>query len=46
VTVNRSRSDGLSGFLGRIIRGRVRTEVKDGAMAALRSTKKFLERPR
>jgi hypothetical protein len=27
-TVNRSRSDGLSGFTGKMIRGRVRSEVE------------------
>jgi hypothetical protein len=35
VTVNHSRSDGLSGFTGRVIRGRVRSEVEDGTRAAL-----------
>jgi hypothetical protein len=44
VTVNRSRSDGLSGFSGSIIRGRVQNEVRDGTLAALRSTKANLER--
>jgi len=43
VTVNRSRSDGLSGFTGRIIRGRVRSEVEDGTRAALVATKTRLE---
>jgi hypothetical protein len=43
VTVNRSRSDGLSGFTGRVIRGRVRGEVEDGARAALTATKTRLE---
>jgi hypothetical protein len=43
VTVNRSRSDGLSGFTGRVIRGRVRSEVEDGARAALTATKTRLE---
>jgi hypothetical protein len=38
VTVSRSRSDGLSGFVGRVIRGRVRSE------AALAATKRTLER--
>ncbi len=46
VTVNRSRSDGLSGFMGRIIRWRVRSEVKKGAENALTSTKNILERRR
>jgi hypothetical protein len=43
VTVNRSRSDGLSGFTGRVIRGRVRSEVEEGARAALTATKTKLE---
>jgi hypothetical protein len=43
VTVNRSRSDGLSGFTGRVIRGRVRGEVEDGTRAALMATKTKLE---
>ena len=45
-TVNRSRSDGLSGFTGRLIRGRVRSEVEKGILAAMQSTKQLLERPR
>ncbi len=43
VTVNRSRSDGLSGFTGRVIRGRVRSEVEDGTRTALAATKTRLE---
>ena len=43
VTVNRSRSDGLGGFTGRIIRARVRDEVQNGTHAALIATKKKLE---
>jgi hypothetical protein len=43
VTVNRSRSDGLSGFTGRVIRGRVRSEVEDGTRTALTATKTRLE---
>jgi hypothetical protein len=43
VTVNRSRSDGLSGFTGRVIRGRVRGEVEDGTRASLTATKTRLE---
>lgn len=43
ITVNRSRSDGLSGFLGRIVRGRVRNEVQGGTLAALTATKTKLE---
>lgn len=43
VTINRSRSDGLSGFTGRVIRSRVRSEVEDGTRAALTATKTRLE---
>ncbi len=43
LTVNRSRSDGLSGFTGRVIRSRVRSEVEDGTRAALAATKVKLE---
>jgi hypothetical protein len=43
VTVNRSRSDGLGGFTGRVIRGRVRSEAEKGMEAALRATKAKLE---
>ena len=42
-TVSRSRSDGLSGFIGHVIRGRVRSEVEDGTRAALGATKSRLE---
>ena len=45
VTVSRSRSDGLSGFIGFIIRGRVRSGVQKGAMAALLATKRSMETP-
>jgi hypothetical protein len=43
VTVSRSRSDGLGGFTGRFVRGRVRSEVQKGTMTALRATKRLLE---
>jgi hypothetical protein len=43
VNVNRSRSDGLSGFVGRIIRGRVRGEAEKGLQNALALTKQNLE---
>ncbi len=42
-TVNRSRSDGLSGFTGKVIRRRVQNEVESGARAALAATKAKLE---
>ena len=43
VTINRSRSDGLSGFTGRVIRSRVRNEVEEGTRTALTATKTRLE---
>lgn len=43
ITVNRSRSDGLSGFVGRIVRGRVGNEVESGTLAGLNATKALLE---
>ncbi len=43
VTVNRCRSDGLSGFTGMLVRRRVRGEVRDGVLAGLRTTKARLE---
>jgi len=43
-SVNRSRSDGLSGFTGALIRGKVRGEAEKGMMAVLQSTKSRLER--
>ena len=33
-SVNRSRSDGLTGFVGRLIRGKVRSEAEKGMVAA------------
>ena len=45
VMVNRSRSDGLSGFTGRVIRGRVRSEVQKGMLAGLLATRKRIETP-
>ncbi len=44
ITVNRSRSDGLSGFIGRLLRGRVRREVQEGTVAALKLTKSRMEK--
>jgi hypothetical protein len=43
VTESRSRSDGLSGFVGRVIRGKVRGEAEKGTAAQLRVTKAKLE---
>ena len=44
-SVNRSRSDGLSGFVGSLVRGKVRDEAEKGMRAALVSTKAKMERP-
>jgi hypothetical protein len=46
VTVNRSRSDGLSGFTGLYVRHRVRSEVENGSLAGLRWAKQRLENVR
>ena len=46
INVNRSRSDGLSGFTGVFVRRRVRSEVVNGVHAALMATKNRLERQR
>jgi hypothetical protein len=42
--VNRSRSDGLGGFVGSLIRGKVQREAEQGMQAALAITKKRMER--
>ena len=44
-TVNRSRSDGLGGFVGSMIRGKVRSGTEKGMQAALTTLKTKLERP-
>jgi hypothetical protein len=43
VSVNRSRSDGLTGFTGRLIRGKVREEAEEGMVSALNVTKARVE---
>lgn len=43
VTINRSRSDGLSGFTGFFVRRRVRSDVQAGTLAILNGTKERLE---
>jgi hypothetical protein len=43
VNVNLSRSDGLSGFVGRLIRGKVRGEARSAMHTVLRNTKAKLE---
>ena len=45
VSMNRSRSDGLSGFVGSLIRGKVRGEAEKGMQAVLTVTKTNMERP-
>jgi hypothetical protein len=42
-SVNRSRSDGLSGFVGTLIRGKVRSEAEKGMQAVLSTTKSRME---
>ena len=44
VKVMRSRSDGLEGFTGSVIRGRVQNEVQKGTEATLKATKARLEK--
>jgi hypothetical protein len=43
VTESRSRSDGLSGFVGRLLRGKVRSETEKGTAAVLQLTKRTME---
>lgn len=43
VTISRSRSDGLKGFIGLLLRGRVRAEAQNGTEAVLKVTKARLE---
>jgi hypothetical protein len=45
VTTSRSRNDGLTGLTGLFIRRRVRSEVVEGTLNVLRSTKEKLEQP-
>jgi hypothetical protein len=42
-TVSQSRSDGLSGFVGALIRGKVQGEAREGIEAVLRTTKARME---
>jgi hypothetical protein len=44
VTVTRSRSDGLSGFIGRMIRGKVREASQKGVESMLKAAKTTIER--
>jgi hypothetical protein len=43
VSVNRSRSDGLDGFTGSIVRSRVRSQAQDSLARSLTATKTRLE---
>jgi len=43
VNVNQSRSDGLNGFKGSVIRGKVRGETEKGMQSALKITKTRME---
>ena len=45
VSESRSRSDGLGGFTGRIIRGKVRGESEKATAALLQLTKRRMEAP-
>ena len=44
LNVSRSRSDGLGGFVGRLIRGKVTGEAQKGLLAGLKAAKDNLER--
>ena len=43
VNINQSRSDGLSGFVGSLIRGKVRGEAEKSMLVALKHTKTRME---
>lgn len=43
VTINRSRTDGLTGFTGFFIRRRARSDIQSGTRAVLEGTKRLLE---
>jgi hypothetical protein len=44
VTINRSRTDGLTGFTGFFVRRRARSEIQAGTLGVLESTKEQLEK--
>ena len=44
LAVSRCRSDGLSGFTGKFVRGRARGEAQKGVLAQLIRTKEALEK--
>jgi hypothetical protein len=43
ITINRSRSDGLSGFTGLVIRGKVRESARSGLESGLTAVREYLE---
>lgn len=43
MSLSRSRSDGLTGFTGRFVRGRVKERARDGIETVLKYTKKTME---
>ena len=43
IMVNRSRADGLDGFTGRVVRGRVQNGVQEAIVSGLLTTKRRLE---
>jgi hypothetical protein len=45
VNITRSRSDGLDGFVGRMIRGKVQNEALKGIEGALNATRARVEKP-
>jgi hypothetical protein len=45
VTLNRSRSDGLTGLFGGIVRAKAQSEARKGTASALESGRKVLEQP-
>ena len=46
INITRSRSDGLDGFVGKMIRGKVQNEAQKGIESALSATKARVEQPR
>lgn len=46
VTISRSRSDGLGGFTGRLIRGHIRRSVLEGTQTVLKSIRQKVEQAR
>lgn len=46
VDISRSRSDGLTGFVGRFVRRRAESEAQNGILGLLQNTKLRLEQPK